>query len=185
MRVFSIQGNRVVELNEPQAHDLPQQTLPTPGYLWVSCSRAELEQSQLPIQAALQNWCSLQLVDLHLADLLNAQLPSRFDYTSQYDLLVFRRLAVGPSQADGHPGNSPLGNEKNQLVRPSCGASTPARSALSCWIGFCSRYIRQSVPCATAMPIVCWSQVATSATRAEHQTADRPARVACRDIRPI
>jgi magnesium transporter len=112
MRVFSIQGNRVVELNEPQAHDLPQQTLPTPGYLWVSCSRAELEQSQLPIQAALQNWCSLQLVDLHLADLLNAQLPSRFDYTSQYDLLVFRRLAVGPSQADGIQETAPLAMKK-------------------------------------------------------------------------
>jgi magnesium transporter len=31
-----------------------------------------------------------------VADLLNPQLPSQFDYTSWYDLLVFRRLAAAP-----------------------------------------------------------------------------------------
>jgi hypothetical protein len=41
----------------------------------------------------LQLLTGLQLVDLHVSDLLNAQLPSHYDYTSQYDLLVFRRLA--------------------------------------------------------------------------------------------
>jgi Mg2+ and Co2+ transporter CorA len=35
------------------------------------------------------------LVDLHVSDLLNAQLPSHFDSTSWYDLLVFRRLTAG------------------------------------------------------------------------------------------
>ena len=34
-------------------------------------------------------------MDLHVADLLNNQLPSNFDTTSWYDLLVFRRLAAG------------------------------------------------------------------------------------------
>ena len=45
--------------------------------------------------AALQRWADGQIVDLHVADLLNNQLPSHFDYTSWYDLLVFRRLAAG------------------------------------------------------------------------------------------
>ena len=36
-----------------------------------------------------------QLADLHVADLLNNQLPSQFDYTSWYDFMVFRRLAAG------------------------------------------------------------------------------------------
>jgi Mg2+ and Co2+ transporter CorA len=39
------------------------------------------------------------LVDLHVQDLLNAQLPSSFDYTSHYDLLVFRRLAASADSA--------------------------------------------------------------------------------------
>jgi Mg2+ and Co2+ transporter CorA len=35
-------------------------------------------------------------MDLHVTDLLNPQLPSQYDYTSWYDLMVFRRLAAGP-----------------------------------------------------------------------------------------
>ncbi len=34
-------------------------------------------------------------MDLHVSDLINPQLPSQYDYTSWYDLLVFRRLAAG------------------------------------------------------------------------------------------
>jgi hypothetical protein len=33
------------------------------------------------------------LVDLHVSDLLNPAIPSNYDYTSVYDVLVFRRLA--------------------------------------------------------------------------------------------
>ncbi|MEO6855780.1 MAG: magnesium transporter CorA family protein, partial [Rhodoferax sp.] len=43
--------------------------------------------------------CGHTLVDLHVSDLLNAHLPSHYDYTSQYDLLVFRRLAAGQPEA--------------------------------------------------------------------------------------
>ena len=53
------------------------------------------------IQGRLQALIGLQLVDLHVSDLLNAQLPSHYDYTSQYDLLVFRRLAT--VQGDAAP----------------------------------------------------------------------------------
>jgi Mg2+ and Co2+ transporter CorA len=48
----------------------------------------------------------VQLFDLHILDLLNTQRPSTFDYTSGYDLLVFRRLAAGAMSAvdaDGPP----------------------------------------------------------------------------------
>jgi magnesium transporter len=44
----------------------------------------------------LQQCAGGQLVDLHISDLLSNQLPSHFDYTSWYDLLVFRRLAAAP-----------------------------------------------------------------------------------------
>ena len=98
MRVFSIHGTSV---SEPSAANLPQALgelrLPDQGYLWLACTRTEFEQMQAQIQAALERMCGLQLVDLHVADLLNQQLPSRYDYTSQYDLLVFRRLAAADS----------------------------------------------------------------------------------------
>jgi magnesium transporter len=89
MRIFHIQGDR---FNELQA--LPE-NLPTQGFLWLGSARLEFETSFHDVQAALQRWTGGTLVDLHIADLLNNQLPSHFDSTSWYDLMVFRRLAAG------------------------------------------------------------------------------------------
>ncbi len=69
--------------------------MPATGYLWIGSARREFEVSTPTLQAAPQRWTGGQLVDLHIADLLNSQLPSHFDYTSWYDLMVFRRLAAG------------------------------------------------------------------------------------------
>jgi Mg2+ and Co2+ transporter CorA len=88
MRVFTISPAGVSESDAPPAQ------LPAQGHLWIACTREELRGQLAELQAALQNLCGTQLLDLHVSDLLNAQLPSRFDYTSQYDLLVFRRLAA-------------------------------------------------------------------------------------------
>jgi len=115
MRVFSIHGGSVVEasaLSPPEA--LAGLQLPAQGYLWLSCTRAEFEQLQLPMQDTLQRLCGLQLVDLHISDLLNAQLPSRYDYTSQYDLLVFRRLSVAQGISDALPNpNHPVSPKRS------------------------------------------------------------------------
>jgi Mg2+ and Co2+ transporter CorA len=93
MRIFHIQGDQFNELDT-----LPEK-LPATGYLWVGSARREFEVQSATLQAALQNWTGGQLVDLHVSDLLNNQLPSHFDYTSWYDMLVFRRLAAGEGSA--------------------------------------------------------------------------------------
>jgi len=72
--------------------------LPANGYLWLALRRDQLREQLHPLQAALQQWGVGPLVDLHVSDLLNQQLPSHYDYTSWYDLLVFRRLAAGAPQ---------------------------------------------------------------------------------------
>ena len=88
VRIFHIHGDQFTELQT-----LPDAAPPT-GYVWVGIARAEFEQNIGTLQSALQRWTGGQLVDLHVSDLLNPQLPSHFDYTSWYDLLVFRRLAA-------------------------------------------------------------------------------------------
>lgn len=99
MRVFAIQPGVVSETDT-----LPP-ALPERGYVWVACGRREFELEQRSIQSMLQQLCGFTLVDLHVSDLLNNQLPSHFDYTSQYDILVFRRLAAGHVETDlAHPG---------------------------------------------------------------------------------
>jgi magnesium transporter len=93
MRILQIQPGNVDESLGDNA--LAQCELPTHGFLWIACDRNELELMQNQIQTELQRLCGIPLVDLHISDLLNQQLPSRYDYTSQYDMLVFRRLTAG------------------------------------------------------------------------------------------
>ncbi|MDH4419742.1 MAG: magnesium transporter CorA family protein [Acidovorax sp.] len=93
MRIFHIHSGGVQELAE-----LPAQ-MPALGFVWIACARPAFQARLAEIQASLQTLVGLQMVDLHVSDLLNVQLPSHYDYTSQYDLLVFRRLAT--AQGDG------------------------------------------------------------------------------------
>lgn len=88
MRVFSISGGSIAE-----SDTLPLK-VPEGAYVWIACARTEFELRLHEIQATLQALCGVQLVEPHTADLLSNQLPSHYDYTSQYDILVFRRLAA-------------------------------------------------------------------------------------------
>lgn len=104
MRIFEITGSQVAE------HDaLAPLLLPGAcqnGYVWLSLTRDEFRASLAEVQDLLQTLCGTPLVDLHVSDLLNDQLPSHYDYTSQYDVLVFRRLAAAQRaalQADETP----------------------------------------------------------------------------------
>ena len=97
VRIFHIEPGAVAESSD--LAELRSADSTGAGYMWISCSRQDLETRQAEVQAALQTLCGTQLVDLHVSDLLNHQLPSHYDYTSQYDLLVFRRLAAGNGDA--------------------------------------------------------------------------------------
>jgi magnesium transporter len=88
LRVFHLQSDQLVELPQTPAE------LPSKGFVWIGISRSALESALPELQTALQRWTGGQLVDLHVSDLLNKQLPSHFDYTSWYDLLVFRHLVA-------------------------------------------------------------------------------------------
>jgi magnesium transporter len=104
MRIFHIYADRFDELQS-----LPD-ALPVQGFLWIGSARREFEVGHAEVQAALQRWTGGALVDLHVTDLLNNQLPSHFDYTSWYDLMVFRRLAAGAGTVgqfiDEHKGTA-------------------------------------------------------------------------------
>lgn len=99
MRVFQINPQVVVE-----SAKLPDQ-LPEQGFIWMAFARREFEVLQQEIQSTLERLCGAQIVDLHVLDVLNNQLPSHYDYTSDYNLMVFRRLAAGQTESDlSRPG---------------------------------------------------------------------------------
>ncbi len=112
MRIFHVSAEQFIELDA-----LPE-TMPAQGYLWVGSARREFEVQAAELQQALQRWTGGQLVDLHVSDLLNNQLPSHYDYTSWYDVMVFRRLAAGAGSA-------------SQFIDDDRGTVASARQALA------------------------------------------------------
>ena len=111
MRVFTVSGQQVKE-----ALSLPR-TLPENGFVWVACSRTFFQTEQAQVQQALYQLNGHSLLDLHVSDLLNSQLPSRFDLTSYYDILVFRRLASANHETKS-PEVSGLRKIKSKLSGP-------------------------------------------------------------------
>lgn len=72
----------------------PPEAPPAAGFVWIFLDREELETSLATLQKATLAIGGSQLLDLHLKDLSNRAHPSRYDYTSVYDLVIFRRLAT-------------------------------------------------------------------------------------------
>jgi Mg2+ and Co2+ transporter CorA len=114
MRIFHIEGSQAREWVAP---DLPcAADLAGPSYVWIACGRTEFEAQLANIQALLDSLCAEQLLDLHVSDLINQQLPSHYDYTSRYDLLVFRRLAASTG-ATALP-SAPAGSTQHKSSGP-------------------------------------------------------------------
>ena len=67
---------------------------PAAGFVWIYLERESLDGDAAMLQQAAQTLGGSPLLDLHLKDLANRSHPSRYDYTSVYDLVIFRRLAT-------------------------------------------------------------------------------------------
>ena len=72
---------------------LPAQA-PADGFVWVFLDRDTFEDQRAQLQEACQKIGGSALLDLHSQDLASAVHPSHYDYTSVYDLIIFRRLAT-------------------------------------------------------------------------------------------
>jgi Mg2+ and Co2+ transporter CorA len=94
VQLFHVAADRFGELDAPPAE------LPAGGFVWIASARREFEVGVAEVQTLLQRWCGVTLVDVHVADLVSNQLPSHFDATTGYELLVFRRLAASRASAD-------------------------------------------------------------------------------------
>ncbi|HYP71316.1 MAG TPA: magnesium transporter CorA, partial [Variovorax sp.] len=121
MRIFEISSTKVTEHQALAPLALPGAC--QNAFLWVSLTRDELRATLPDVQAILQSLSGTQLVDLHVSDLLNEQLPSHYDYTSDYDVLVIRRLATAPAATDGAPAPSsqPAQDALSEPPRPRGG----------------------------------------------------------------
>lgn len=110
MRIFHFRSSGIEE-----SSTLPD-GLPADGFVWLALERGEFEARVFEVQACLQRLTGGGLVDLHISDLLNRQLRSHYDYTGQYDVLVFRRLAQGRTDSDA-PVEAPVRRSGPPILR--------------------------------------------------------------------
>lgn len=71
----------------------PPARAPRDGFVWIYLERENLEQELPELQRAAAQIGGSGLLDLHVKDLGNRGHPSHYDFTSVYDLVIFRRLA--------------------------------------------------------------------------------------------
>ncbi|TFY96627.1 magnesium transporter CorA family protein [Ramlibacter humi] len=76
---------------------------PEGGFVWIYLDREDLAEALPALQSACFRLGGSSLLDLHLRDLESATHPSQYDYTSVYDLVIFRRLAT-PEEVDHELG---------------------------------------------------------------------------------
>ena len=83
---------------------------PQAGFVWIYLERESLEGEITVLQQAAQSLGGSAVLDLHLKDLANHTHPSHYDYTSVYDLVIFRRLATEAEvRAEGNATESKPG----------------------------------------------------------------------------
>jgi magnesium transporter len=80
---------------------------PPSGFIWIYLERESLDAELGALQKAAQALGGSALLDLHLKDLANRAHPSHYDYTSVYDLVIFRRLATEPEVRAEEPPSTP------------------------------------------------------------------------------
>jgi Mg2+ and Co2+ transporter CorA len=78
--------------------EIPQQ-LEAGSFVWVFLERENFARHLPVLQQAAQALGGSGLLDLHCNDLANEAHPSHYDYTSVYDLIIFRRLASAQESA--------------------------------------------------------------------------------------
>lgn len=75
--------------------------LPADSFLWIDSTHDEVAADPEGWRNAVRQATATQIYDLHLTDVLNLRHPSYFDSTRDYEMLVFRKLALnGGSETD-------------------------------------------------------------------------------------
>lgn len=106
--------------------------MPETGFVWLAFERGVFAQDIGRVQTWLDQQTGMPLLDLHVSDLLNAQLRSHFDYTSTYDMLVIRRLADGDAASSAQVA-APA---QEKTTRKDVAAPPAARRVQTAAVGF-------------------------------------------------
>lgn len=88
MQIFTFEGG----VARKQDESAPQ-LVPPQGVAWIDCSHDEVNANPEAWRDHIAQLAGFRIFDLHLIDCVNLQHPSFFDTTSDYDMVVFRKLS--------------------------------------------------------------------------------------------
>jgi Mg2+ and Co2+ transporter CorA len=88
MRWIAVTATRATTLDAAPA------ALPAEGFLWLDVLHAEVIADPEVLRGAVERIAGVRIFDLHMQDAANLQHPSYFDATNEYDMLIFRKLAM-------------------------------------------------------------------------------------------
>jgi Mg2+ and Co2+ transporter CorA len=74
-------------------------SLPEHGFLWLDATHEEVAAAPDAWRAAVEKITGVHLYDPHLTDAVNLRHPSYFDSTQDYEMVVFRKLAMNGEAA--------------------------------------------------------------------------------------
>lgn len=86
------------------------------GFLWLDASHAEVSADVPAWRAAVERITGVQLHELHVSDAVNLRHPSYFDSTRDYELVVFRKLALAQGMgSEGAPSGTPDAEARRKI----------------------------------------------------------------------
>lgn len=91
--------------------------LPDDGFIWLDATHEEVAADVPAWRAAVERSTGVQLHDLHVSDATNLKHPSYFDSTQDYELLVFRKLAL-TRETEAAIGTPPAAEAENRRKIP-------------------------------------------------------------------
>ena len=93
MDVLHLQPDQAVRLTE-----LPSGPCAS-GFYWLDLTHDEFVRDPEVLRDRVQSLANARIYDLHMQDAANLQHPSFFDATSDYDMLIFRKLTPGEDRS--------------------------------------------------------------------------------------
>ncbi len=107
-------------ISEQQASRINEITdIPAGSFVWLDATHEEVATDIPAWRATVEKITAIQLHDLHVSDAINLKHPSYFDSTRDYEMVVFRKLALAKA-ADADSGlQTALADEARRKIPPA------------------------------------------------------------------
>lgn len=98
--------------------DIPA-VLPARGFLWLDATHEEVAADPHAWREAVERATGIHIYDPHLTDAVNLKHPSYFDSTQDYEMVVFRKLALAAASVETSGPNAGKAAPLSDMKRKS------------------------------------------------------------------